>query len=41
LLDASTGKGLAGARVRLRCGADDPVFTRSDEDGDILRSTSR
>jgi hypothetical protein len=33
VVDTSTGRGIAGARVRLQSGRDDPLFTLTDEQG--------
>ena len=33
VVDASTGRGIAGARVRIQSGQDDALFTTSDEQG--------
>jgi hypothetical protein len=33
VIDASTGRGIAGARVRLQCDRDDPVFAAANESG--------
>jgi hypothetical protein len=33
VVDASTGRGISGARVRIQSGQDDPMFTSTDEQG--------
>ena len=33
VVDGSTGRGISGARVRIQCGQDDPLFATADEQG--------